>query len=295
MERTEYHLGLIGYPLGHSLSPQLHLAALSSAQLKGEYRLFPIPPDETALVLMSALTSRMRRGALHGLNVTIPHKQNVMKLVDELSETAQAVGAVNTIYRTKDGRLAGDNTDVPGFLRDITRLLGGNSSGKALVLGAGGSARAVVYALGRNGWEVRVLARREEQAAQLIYEITQSFSGDCRLTFGQISDEILSKYGDCDLLVNTTPLGMYPKIQACPWPKDIPLPGQAAVYDLIYNPFETILVARARAEGRLAAGGAGMLISQAALAFQRWTGLDAPFDVMERAFFEPKPTQMGVD
>lgn len=283
-----YHLGLIGYPLGHSLSPQLHHAALASTRLEGDYRLFPIPPDDNGQAAMLALIHQMRQGGLHGLNVTIPYKQNVMRLVDKLSEVAQAVGAVNTLYKSQDGSLVGDNTDVPGFLRDLRRLLGSTCPGRALVLGAGGSARGIVYALGRNGWSVKVLARREDQAAQLIGSIEMVGPESARLSSGHLSGDNLAQSGDIDLLVNTTPIGMYPHSQDCPWPDDIPLPGNAAVYDLVYNPIETVLVRRARAVGRLATCGAGMLISQAALAFNRWTGAEAPFDVMERAFFEQR-------
>ncbi len=282
-----YRLGLIGYPLGHSFSPQLHRAALASAGLEGDYQLFPIPPDENGQAEMAALAHRMRQGELHGLNVTIPHKQNVMSFVDTLSEVAWAVGAVNTLCKSPDGSLVGDNTDVPGFLRDLERLLGVTCSGKALVLGAGGSARAIVYALARNGWNVKVLARREDQAAQLIGEIEKVVVENAHFSVGFLSGENLALTGDVDLVVNTTPIGMYPHSQDCPWPDNVPLPGCAAVYDLVYNPLETVLVRRARAAGHLATCGAGMLISQAALAFQRWTGVDAPFVVMERAFFDP--------
>jgi shikimate dehydrogenase len=290
--RIVYHLGLIGYPLGHSLSPQLHHAALAAAGLEGNYRLFPVPPGESEQPAMAALAERLRREDLHGLNVTIPHKQAMMRLVDGLSEVARAVSAVNTLCRAPDGRLVGDNTDVPGFLRDLDRLLGGGGPGKALVLGAGGSARAVVYGLGRSGWQVKVVARRMEQAATLVNELSLTLPKKDTMAAGVLTGETLAVCGNCDLLVNTTPLGMHPRVESCPWPEEIPLPGQAAVYDLVYNPLETVLVRRARAAGQKAAGGAGMLVAQAAMAFQRWTGLEAPYDVMERAFYEPQPPRI---
>src|SRR6185503_3612303 len=149
------HLGLIGYPLGHSLSPRIHSAALRACGLVGDYSLFPIQPDDK-----EGLKDLLARGCsseITGLNVTIPHKQNVIPLLDQLTATAEAIGAVNTIY-LRDNKLVGDNTDAPGFLADLKKFLAKFSSTvsgegiglrekKGLVLGAGGSARAVVYAL----------------------------------------------------------------------------------------------------------------------------------------------------
>ena len=163
-------LGLIGYPLGHSLSPKIHAAALESCGLQGDYSLFPIHPDDQQG--LKELLARVRSGEITGLNVTIPHKQNVFSLLDELTPTAQDIGAVNTISM-RNGRLTGDNTDAPGFLADLEEFLGnrdlGNGGQKAtLVLGAGGSARAVVYALVNDDWNVTVAARRFEQAEELV-------------------------------------------------------------------------------------------------------------------------------
>jgi shikimate dehydrogenase len=156
------NLGLIGFPLEHSLSPILHQAALKAAGLQGEYRLYPLPPSPEGLQEIGALCQRIRSGTIKGLNVTIPHKQTVSRFVDRLTPIAEAVGAVNTLYLDKQGFLVGDNTDVPGFMRDISRLTD-YAHGKAVVLGAGGSARAVVYGLSHACWDVLVLARRVEQ------------------------------------------------------------------------------------------------------------------------------------
>ncbi|NLG96872.1 MAG: shikimate dehydrogenase [Chloroflexi bacterium] len=267
--------GLTGHPLGHSYSPALHYAALKAAGLAGEYRLYPISPGDGANDQLRGLLDELRAGRLHGLNVTIPHKQAVIPFVDRLSEVAAAVGAVNTLYVDREGSLVGDNTDVPGFLRDLTRLTG-SKVGNAVVLGAGGSARAVVYGLAQSGWSVRVLARRREQAEELVRQVGAGIPG--RLD----AEGLDSAAQNCDLLVNTTPLGMAPRVDACPWPENRPLPDHAVIYDLIYNPRETLLIKRARESGLPALGGAGMLAAQAALAFERWTGLDAPYDVMMR-------------
>jgi shikimate dehydrogenase len=286
--RAAYHLGLIGYPLGHSRSPQLHHAALRACGLGGEYTLFPIAPLPEGAPEIAALIGRLRAGELHGLNVTIPHKPSVMPHVDVLSDVARAVGAVNTLYM--DGaQLIGDNTDVPGFLRDVEKLTG-SVTGGVLVLGAGGSARAVVYALARAGWQVTNLARRVEQAEQLVREIGAA----PELRGARLAAASLDALADphaagrlaqgCRLVVNTTPLGMYPHPEGCPWPESTPFPPGAAVYDLVYNPQETRLVQAALAAGCPADTGAGMLVAQAALAFSFWTGLEPPFDIMEQAF-----------
>lgn len=278
---SHFHLGLIGYPLGHSLSPQIHTAALRACGLEGDYSLFPVYPTDTQG--LKDLFSRLRSGELQGLNVTIPHKQNVMQLLDELTPTAGSIGAVNTIYLCK-GKLIGDNTDAPGFLSDLQRFLTTETQRhgdlNALVLGAGGSARAVVYSLLQDGWEVTLAARRREQARQL----AASFA-NYRLN---IVDFSLSKIklSNVSLVVNTTPIGMTPSTSQSPWPEDLPLPPHAAIYDLVYNPRETKLVKDTCSQGLSAATGLGMLIEQAALAFEIWTGHKPPRAAMFEAATE---------
>jgi shikimate dehydrogenase len=287
--RLYYELGLIGYPLGHSLSPALHQAALEACGLAGAYRLYSIAPSEAGEREIELLLGRVRVGDVQGLNVTIPHKQNVQKFLDRLTPTAEAVGAVNTIFLDRQGQLVGENTDVPGFLRDVSRLVSAEK-GAAVVLGAGGSARAVVHALAQSGWEVRILARRAGQAEALAR--AAAGGGEQRhISTGPLEREALeAALRDCRLLVNTTPVGMYPKPDACPWPEDIPLPARCAVYDLVYNPLETRLLHRARQAGLAASNGAGMLVAQAALAFALWTGQEPPFEVMQKAF----PTRLDI-
>jgi shikimate dehydrogenase len=266
------NLGLIGYPLGHSHSPKIHRAALDFCGLEGDYSLFPIHPDDQQG--MKDLLARVRGGEITGLNVTIPHKQNVIPFLDELTPTAKAIGAVNTISM-RNGRLAGDNTDAPGFLADLhgfltteTRRHGETKLG--LVLGAGGSARAVVYALADDGWTVTIAARRPEQAQTLIKYLPNLNS---RLSVVEYQTTNLhSLISSLSLIVNTTPVGMSPNVESSPWPDGLPFPPDAAVYDLVYNPRETKLVKDARAAGLSATTGLGMLIEQAALSFEIWTG-----------------------
>jgi shikimate dehydrogenase len=278
-------LGLIGYPLGHSLSPQIQTAALQACNLEGDYSLFPIHPDDKQA--LEDLLSRVRIGEIQGLNVTIPHKQNVIPYLDELTPTAHSIGAVNTIYMRED-KLMGDNTDAPGFLNDLNRFLGNRKSQienrkSSIVLGAGGSARAVVYALLNDDWNVTLVARRTEQAHQLAL----SFPEHEIHTMHYESITLLSPREAFSLLVNTTPVGMTPNIDKSPWPEDVDFPPHAAIYDLVYNPRETKLVRDARSQGRLATTGLGMLIEQAALAFKIWTGCKPPRDVMFEADDQP--------
>ena len=282
------HLGLIGYPLGHSLSPDIHNAALTACNLEGEYSLFPILPDDR--LGLAELLSRVHTGDITGLNVTIPHKQNVIQFLDDLTPTARSIGAVNTIY-LKEGRLIGENTDAPGFLLDLKRLLvkdGQQIENKnALVLGAGGSSRAVVYALLNDGWNICLAARRVEQAQQLAASLTNFPLPITVIEFSNLGTDLDSLLSPASLLVNTTPAGMSPHVDQSPWPADLPLPPRAAIYDLVYNPRQTKLVSDARRQGLSATSGLGMLVEQAALAFKIWTGRDPSREVIFAAASQP--------
>jgi len=259
-------LGLIGYPLSHSLSPKIHTAALQSCGLEGNYSLFPIQPEDKKG--LQDLLSHVCSGEIQGLNVTIPHKQNVIPFLDELTPTAKAIGAVNTIY-LREGKLIGDNTDAQGFLSDLKKFMGKGSKVRrksALVLGAGGSARAVVYALVNDDWKVTISARRIEQAGQLADSLTNNQLQIMDFTFSNI------ELSNIALIVNTTPLGMFPHVNQSPLSENLSLPRHVSIYDLVYNPRETKLVKDAHAQGLNATTGLGMLIEQAALSFEIWTG-----------------------
>lgn len=282
-----YKLGLTGWPLGHSLSPRLHAAGLAATGLAGDYRLFPFPPTAEGREQLQGLLNQVRAGELHGLNVTIPHKQAVIPWLDELSPAAAGIGAVNTIV-LRDGRLAGENTDAPGFLADLAHLWprpgpGAKaaipSNGRVLVLGAGGSARAVVYALLQAGWRLTIAARRREQAQALAVLNPGNAPLDMiGLPFdaGALPEEI-------DLIVNTTPLGMTPDVASSPWPSGLAFPPRAALYDLVYNPRLTTLAQAAGAAGLPVRTGLGMLIEQAVLSFEIWTGCRPPARVLWEA------------
>jgi shikimate dehydrogenase len=286
-------LGLMGFPLGHSYSPLLHRAALNAMGIEGEYRLYPVPPLPEGRQAWQTIFTRLRAGSLHGLNVTIPHKQAVMAEVDVCENEARIIGAVNTLGRDAYDRLWGANTDAPGFLRDLYAQLGNvlpAHGGRALVLGAGGAARAVVFALIQANWEVWVCARRGEQAQFLRDSLRASLSSAAVDALEGIPP-VRGLPPHLNLLVNATPLGMSPHAEAMPWDASLPIPEGAAVYDLVYNPRQTRLMTFARSCGAPAAGGLGMLVEQAALALERWTGRTPPRSAMWQALEELPPAE----
>jgi len=295
MKPDFYSLGLIGFPLEHSVSPYLHKANLNVLGLRGNYGLYEVPPMPDGKESIVKILKRLRKKEITGLNVTIPHKKTVIPFLDNLTSPAQDIGAVNTICLS-DGKLIGDNTDAPGFSSDFENVMKANgyqwkpdstnNGYHALVIGAGGSASAVVYILARKGWRVTIAARRQKQAQELAY---RHLGGDPEAIISAIKlskSEINNLKQPLSLLANTTPIGMWPNIDDSPWPENLNLPNNAIVYDLIYNPSETKLVKGARAAGLIAVTGLGMLIEQAALAFERWTGIPANRDAMRNAVID---------
>jgi len=276
-------LGLTGFPLDHSLSPRIQRAALDACGLAGDYRLYPVQAGD--LRGLADLLARVRSGELAGLNVTIPHKETVLTLLDELTPEAQCIGAVNTLYMQGD-RLAGANTDAPGFLADLKRFLAANdlaplAQRRALVLGAGGAARAVVYALVNDSWGITLAARRPAQAEVLAHGLSV---GDAHISTVSLDAQALApSLEEIRLVVNATPLGMPPQAGQSPWPAGLPLPPHAAVYDLVYQPPETTLARQARAAGLPAQTGLGMLLEQAALSFELWTGRKVAPEILQKA------------
>ncbi len=293
-----WRLGLIGGQLGHSLSPRLQRAALREAGLQGEYRLYDVPPLPEGEAQLRALVEGLRAPPalrLHGLNITIPHKQNVLRFLDELTPTAQAVGAVNTLY-ARGNRLMGDNTDAEGFWADFQRLLGAAAEQKtpaaALLLGGGGAARAVAYMLMLHGWRVVLAARRVEQGAQVARDL-KALRLPGRIVAVPLDAAVLERWQNVRAVINATPVGMSPHTEECPYPEEMPLPPQAVVYDLVYNPAETVLLRRARRQGLKAANGLGMLVEQARLAFARWTGYTPSAQNLWQALRQPPAQPSG--
>ena len=269
--------GLIGWPVGHSKSPAMHNAAFKAAHLDGFYALLPVHPRRVGEAVLG-----LRALGFRGANVTVPHKQAVIPWLDELSPEAQAIGAVNTIIVADEGRLVGANTDAAGFWRDVLAwgvTADDLAESGALVLGAGGSARAVVYALASRGVPVHVLARRPEQAHALVASLAPHLPDSSQLAPHPWS-RLPGLAADVRLIVNCTPVGMSPHADVSPWPDDIPFHPQQLVYDLVYNPAHTRLMAQAQAAGALTRNGLGMLVQQGARAWELWTGQPAPVDVM---------------
>ncbi len=265
-------VGVIGWPVAHSLSPAMHNAALRHLDLNWRYVPLPVPP-----AMVRDAVRGIRALGFRGINVTVPHKQAVMELMDQVSPEAAALGAVNTIVvkRQGDGKamLHGYNTDVPGFIGSLRA--GGYdpaAGGRALVVGAGGAARAVVYALLTAGMtEVRILNRTLTRAEQLVADLHGAGIGIRHLEACVLDPGVLaSEARKADLLVNATTVGMWPHLEESIWPDQVPLPKHLTVYDLVYNPLETRLLRHARHSGAKGIDGLGMLARQGALALALW-------------------------
>ncbi len=287
-------LGLIGWPVEHSLSPAMHNAALAAMGLPWVYTLLPVAPAAVGDAVRG-----LRALGFVGANVTVPHKQAVIPFLDRLTPAAAALGAVNTITVTPPipsqpvldtappgvlecPQLVGDNTDAHGFLADLSAhgvQIGGR---RALVLGAGGASRAVVYALATAGCAVVILNRSLPRAHAVAAMVEQVRPGQA-VTCGQFPDDIARWVARVDLVINTTSLGMWPASQGLPWDPAVPFqPGQV-VYDLVYVPRQTALLRRAAADGARPIDGLGMLVEQGAAALAGWTGQEPPRKVMRQA------------
>lgn len=275
---------LLAHPAGHSLSPRMHGAAFAAMGLVAEYAALDVPPAELA-----AAFERLRRPDVLGANVTVPHKQAALRLVDRVEPEAAALGAVNTVVN-EDGVLVGSNTDGPGFVAGLLELAPELAAGgfEAVVLGAGGAARAVAWALARLGASVAVANRDPGRALRMVAELTDAGAGPGPLRACPTA-EALRHWPD--LLVNTTSVGM----AGGPAPDGLPLltradltrlrPG-AVVSDLVYRPAVTPLLAAANELGVRTQNGVAMLVGQGALSLRAWTGREAPVGVMLRAVEE---------
>ncbi len=256
-------LAVIGYPLGHTLSPKLHGAAIRALGLDLTY-----DAVETAPERLVGFLEALRSPEWLGCNVTVPHKQAVLPALADQSDEARAIGAVNTILN-RDGRLSGFNTDAGGFLADLEAELGSVDGKRVLLLGAGGAARAVGYALRDRAERVWILNRHVERAEQLVRDL----GGALQLGAPQHLKE-------SELVINCTSAGLH--AGDSPLPDDSLLRG-IQLYDLIYNPPVTRLMQAVMDRGGRAVNGLGMLVRQAALAFSIWTGVEPPLEVMFEA------------
>jgi shikimate dehydrogenase len=242
------HYGLIGYPLGHSFSASYFGNKFSKEGIEASYRNFPLSSIEAFPELVS------KEPALRGLNVTVPYKQEIIPFLDELGHTAKAIQAVNTIsFRRSAGGLVlkGDNTDVTGFRQSLEQHLESQHE-SALVLGTGGSSRAVYHVL--------------EQLGVAFTRVSRS-AGEGQITYEEVYGDLVA---ESKLIINTTPLGMFPQVDTCP-----PIPyegisGDHLLFDLVYNPELTLFLARGEKQGAKTVNGHDMLINQAEASWAIW-------------------------
>ena len=269
-------LGIIGHPIGHSISPLFQQAALDAIGFDGAYEPWDVAPDD-----VGEFVAGLRAPGTLGINVTVPHKEAVIPFLDEVDDWASTAGAVNTIVN-RDGRLTGHNTDGIGFLRALREGADFEPRGRdALVLGAGGSARGVVYALARAGISQLFIANRTlERAERLAHIAIDSGVASEALALSDAAGAA----GEVALIVNCTSMGMVHGPDETGTPLSASdIPSTVLVNDLVYNPLATPLLREASRAGAATLGGIQMLVYQGAASFEMWTGQNAPVQVMLEA------------
>lgn len=271
-------VGVMAYPVGHSGSPAMHNAAFEALGLDYCYVPFEVPPEKVAWALEG-----MKALGIVGLNVTVPLKEKVMPYLDEITEEARLIGAVNTIHNQR-GRLLGDNTDGRGFVLSL-RERGMEVAGKKVVLlGAGGAARAISVALLREGVSTLWLANRTLPRARDLAAHLEEHFGPGQVVALPLETKVLwEPLQEADLIVNATSAGMHPYEEEMPLEDLPPLGPHVWVYDIVYNPRWTRFLQRAREREARTVDGTDMLVYQGALAFHRWTGCFPPVEVMREA------------
>jgi len=264
--------GIIGWPVEHSLSPAMHNAAFAALGLNWIYAAFPVDPARVPEAVRG-----LAAAGCAGLNVTIPHKQAVIDCCSSVSDAVAAIGAANTLVPDGDGGFRADNTDAAGFLRALDEQAPLDLAGRdALVIGAGGAARALVFALRSRGARVRVANRTPARAAEL---------GEAVPFVPQALETVAARSA---LVVNTTSLGLHGDAP----PPELPLAGlgrDQVVADIVYRPGGTPWLAAVGARGARTVDGLGMLLHQGAAAFEQWTGHEAPTEVMRAALGADPP------
>ncbi len=277
-DSTTQEIGLFGYPLGHSISPAFHQAALEHYSLPIVYRAWPTPPQELA-----AAVERLRGERYLGANVTIPHKEAIVDLMDEVEPWAAKVGAVNTIVKS-DGTLHGHNTDSYGFITSLVEKANFEPRGKSvLIVGAGGAARAAAYGLASNGAASLTIANRTVERAESLAQDVSQEGLECRAA--SLSSSALAEASrGADLIVDATSVGMGggEAEGVSPLSSDLISPT-ALVYDMVYTPTVTPLMREAEKAGARTMGGLAMLVYQGAASFELWTAREAPVGVMFEA------------
>jgi shikimate dehydrogenase len=263
------------------MSAVMHNAAFQELGLDFRYKLRSVKPED----LRGFITSRMREPKVRGASVTIPHKVSVVRHLDEVDSEASRIGAVNTIVNDR-GQLKGYNTDGIAAMRALREAYGDLTGAKAVMVGAGGAARAVGYKLSTSVGELSILNRTVNRAVDLAHALSNLPECRASISASPLRRESLNEaLEDADILVNTTPLGMSPNVDDSPVDSDL-LRSDLLVFDAIYNPFRTRLLREAEDVGAKTMSGLSMLVYQGAAAFKLWTGVDAPKASMIRAIEE---------
>jgi len=267
---------VLGHPIGHSLSPQIHNAAFAALDLPFVYVAHDVAPVELGKALEGA-----RALGYRGLSITIPHKVEAMRCVDEVDEIARGIGCINTVVN-RDGRLCGTNSDGLGALGAL-RAAGADPAGKdVLVLGSGGAARALAVTIARESppRQMTILGIETEQLDELVRDVRER--GQSPVRDGELTDTSLAEaLAAADIVLHTSPVGMHPNEDSSLIPANLFRTGMV-VFDTVYNPRRTKLLREAAAAGCTTVEGIEMFLGQAAVQFELWTGQAAPLDVMRR-------------
>jgi len=271
-------LCVIGHPIEHSMSPIMHNAALKDLSLDYVYVAFNIPPNDLKKAVLG-----FKMFSIKGINVTIPYKENIIPYLDEIDPLAKKVGAVNTI-KNEGKYLIGKNTDISGAKKALLDAGCEITGKKALILGAGGAAKAVSFALSEDLDAIYIANRTEKRAIKLAKDLTNKTT--IKAVGKNMSINTLKNLvNDVDILINTTPLGMYPDIEESPISEEM-LHNNLFVFDIVYNPLETRLLREARKIGCKTLGGLDMFVNQGALAFEWWTGKKPNLNLMKEKVIE---------
>jgi shikimate dehydrogenase len=275
--------GIIGDPVEHTLSPGMHNAAFDKLGLDHIYVPFHVKAEELEHAINGAFALSIK-----GLNVTIPHKTEVIKYLDYLDIAAGLIGAVNTIEFGENGAI-GHNTDGIGAVRAIEEVNSVKNK-KVMILGAGGAARAISFQILLSGAESLVISNRTiEKASELRNDLVEKLEPDVKVT--DLGDELEKELKDTDILVNTTPIGMYPNISQKPLVTADMMHEGLIVNDIVYNPLKTGLIVEAEKAGAETISGVKMLMYQGVEAFKIWTGIEPPIEVFQRALM----TEMNLE